>query len=136
MQDRNDPAQTHNDVSEASPSVAKNQERSLATRLRQIWLLCVAMCAIYGLSLGPACWVLTRCNAQKHDIHFRVVSKVYEPVLVSIIRSPMWARGPIIWYLELGAASDARFIKDWPEGIGWSKPGYSYTLLSMSVAQP
>lgn len=75
--------------------------------------------------------MMTRYDAQAEPVRFRLFSKVYEPVSLAIIRSPMWARGAFLWYLELGAAADARFVRDWPEGIAWIKPGYTYTVLSI-----
>ena len=78
---------------------------------------------------------MTRFDARTNAAHFRTVSRIYEPVSLSIIRSPMWARGAILWYLELGDPANAAFIPDWPEGIAGSKPGHTYTLLSISADQ-
>ena len=115
--------------------VTVRHKPTLATRLRRLWLVCLCVFGTYVFSFGPACWFMTRFDARTHDIQFRTVSRFYEPVSLSVVRSPMWARGTIFWYLELGAPPDAVFIGGWPEGIGWSKPGYTYTLLSVFADQ-
>ena len=116
-----------------SPSVEAKKKPTFYSRLRRLWMVCLAAGILYVLSFGPACWILTRFDAQENHIHFRTVSKIYEPVSVSAIHSPAWARNTVLWYLELGASPDARVHWDRPTAIGWDKPGYSYTLLSIGV---
>ena len=102
----------------------------LKRRLRRCMLVAVLLLTAYALSFGPACWVMTRTDPGHIPGLFRLVSGFYRPVAFAIIRTPPQARQPIYWYLELGASPNAKFMRGWPEGIGWSKPGYTYTVLS------
>ena len=96
----------------------------------------VLFATAYVLSFGPACWIMTRVDPFHSPGLVQSFSGFYRPVAFAIIRTPLWARQPIHRYLELGAPPDADFIKGWPDGIGWSKPGYTYTVLSCSSSSP
>lgn len=99
---------THRRQSPASHS-------SLATRLR---LVCLC---VFDTDVFPRYRLLPLdaigCSYQRYSL----CSKICKPVLLSIIRSRMWARGAIILCLERGAPSDAASMNGWPEGVAWKK---------------
>ncbi len=105
--------------------------RGRAAFARGAVLAMVLMLVAYPLSFGPACWIAMRNDAGKHATAFRRFSNFYSPVSIAIIRGPRPVRDCAMWYLELGAPADAKVWREWDDGILWSKPGYSYTLLSL-----
>lgn len=89
----------------------------------------VLLLTAYALSFGPACWLMTRTEPANNGILYRSFLVIYRPISMAIIRSPACMREPIHWYLDIGVSPDAEIVLD--RGfIGWSKPGYTYTVLS------
>ena len=105
--------------------------RTLASRgtLRLSVCTTVLLLAAYALSFGPACWLMTRTDPANNGILYRSFSVIYRPMSMAIIHSPDCLREPIRWYLDMGISPDAEIMLY--RGIfGWSKPGYTYTVLS------
>src|SRR5687767_8231993 len=83
----------------------------------------------YTLSLGPICWSMAwlQWEQQFPRIGY-AVSSVYSPLAPAIIDGPEPVRRVLKWWLAVGMPARTEFHDDWPRGVGWSNPGWCYTL--------
>ncbi len=91
--------------------------------------LAAGVALAYPLSLGPACWTLSwvRWDRDRPQVAF-TVSCAYEPLAPMVVFGPEPVRGVMRWWLGVGMPPWTEFHGDWPQGVGWSNPGYTYTL--------
>lgn len=83
----------------------------------------------YPLSLGPVCWTLSRFQwDQQHPYVAYAASRAYLPLAPTIINGPYSLQRGLKWWMGLGMSGRTEFHDDWPQGVGWSNPGYTYTL--------
>lgn len=82
----------------------------------------------YPLSLGPACWALSRLQLEGVPEVAHTVSWAYSPLAPAVIDGPEPVRRVLKWWIGVGMPARTEFHDDWPRGVGWSKPGYTYTL--------
>lgn len=83
----------------------------------------------YPFSIGPACWTMARINPITHPTPGMSVNVIYQPVAEAIILGPDWLREIANRWIALGLPGDVQLETDLKDGIVWSGPGYSYTLL-------
>ncbi len=83
----------------------------------------------YPVSLGPACWALSWLRLEmRHPAIADAVSTAYGPLAPAAVSGPEPVRGALRWWIGVGMPPGTAFHGDWPRGIGWSNPGYTYTL--------
>jgi hypothetical protein len=83
----------------------------------------------YPLSLGPACWALSWLQGEMRfpEVAY-AVSSAYSPLAPAVIDGPGPVRRGLKWWIGVGMPARTEFHGDWPRGVGWSNPGYTYTL--------
>lgn len=92
-------------------------------------LLGFFLALLYPVSLGPVCWTMSRLRWEhRHPNVALAVHKLYLPLFPTIVHGPKPVRRTGMWWIGLGMSAPTQFHDDWPDGIGWSNPGYTYTL--------
>jgi len=94
----------------------------------RLWGAAVLAALAYPLSLGPACWALSWLQWEGHAEVAHTVSWVYSPLAPAVIDGPEPVRRVLKWWIGVGMPARTEFHGDWPRGVGWSNPGYTYTL--------
>jgi hypothetical protein len=89
----------------------------------------------YPLSIGPICWTIARINPVKHQIPVVALCRIYQPVSEGIILSPDWLRPFANDWIALGLPRDVQLETQLKDGIVWSGPGYTYTLLYLKLGR-
>ena len=56
------------------------------------------------------------------------VSWAYSPLAPAVIEGPEPVRRVLKWWIGVGMPARTEFHGDWSRGVGWSNPGYTYTL--------
>jgi hypothetical protein len=90
----------------------------------------LAVVVLLYLSLGPASWAMARFNTpgSNHPIAYETYSYIYRPIATNAIFSPepirSCAMGYTAWWMPNGTE-----FHDWGLGIGWSVPGWTYTVI-------
>ena len=99
------------------------------TARRRLWRLSALALLAYPLSLGPACWLMSwlRLEATQPEVAY-AVSMAYCPLGPAVVGGPEPVRRGLKWWMGVGMPSRTVFHDDWPNGVGWSNPGYTYTL--------
>jgi hypothetical protein len=84
---------------------------------------------LYPLSLGPACWPLSwlQWDMRQPDVA-DTVSGAYTPLAPAVVFGPEPIRRVSKWWIGVGMPARTEFHGNWPKGVGWSNPGYTYTL--------
>ena len=114
----------------AIPSFALFRRYGIASiSLKVASTIFVSSVALY-LSIGPACWAMASFNTPgtRHPVAYETFSYVYRPTATNAIFSPEPIRSVSMTYLNWWMPKTATF-HDWGEGIGWSIPGWSYTII-------
>ncbi len=88
----------------------------------------VLLALAYPLSLGPACWTLSWLRLEGHPEVAHTVSWAYSPLAPAVIDGPEPVRRGLTWWIGVGMPARTEFHGDWPRGVGWSNPGYTFTL--------
>jgi hypothetical protein len=99
--------------------------RRLGLRLLGVAVL-VALA--YPLSLGPACWALSWLQLEEVPAVAHYVSSAYGPLAPAALDGPEPVRRGLRWWIGVGMPGRTEFHGDWPRGVGWSNPGYTFTL--------
>jgi hypothetical protein len=68
-------------------------------------LAIVSVLMLYVLSMGPAFWIMDRCNTSGNPyiVKTRAAAIVYRPILWMWLRGPRALRDLIRWYVDLGS---------------------------------
>lgn len=83
----------------------------------------------YPLSLGPACWALSWFQCEmRFPATADAVSWAYSPLAPAVVDGPGPVRRALRWWIGAGMPARTAYHGDWPRGVGWSNPGYTYTL--------
>jgi hypothetical protein len=89
----------------------------------------LALVLVYPLSLGPVCWTMSRLQCERRYPGVgRLVSRAYVPLAPMIVNGPRPVQAALKGWMGLGMSSTTAFHDDWPQGVGWSHAGYTYTL--------
>lgn len=107
-----------------------SRERAMRRHVRiRILVAALAIAVAYPLSLGPVCWTMSRlkCEQRFPDVA-HLISRAYAPLAPMVINGPPPVQSALKWWISLGMSSSTAFHDDWPQGVGWSQPGYTYTL--------
>ena len=89
----------------------------------------VLIALAYPLSLGPACWTMSGLEWEMtHPEVAYAVSWAYSPLAPAVVFGPEPVRRVLKWWIGVGMPARTGFHGDWPRGVGWSNPGYTYTL--------
>jgi hypothetical protein len=95
----------------------------------RIWAAVLALAIVYPLSLGPVCWTMSRLEC---ELRFpgvaRLISRAYAPLAPVVINGPRPVQRMFKGWMSFGMSSRTAFHDDWPQGVGWSHPGCTYTL--------
>jgi hypothetical protein len=84
---------------------------------------------LYPLSLGPACWTLSWFQWEmRYPELTRAVSWVYCPLAPVVVDGPEPVRRALKCWMRAGMPARTEFHGDWSRGVGWSNPGYTFTL--------
>ena len=84
---------------------------------------------VYPLSLGPVCWTMSRLQLEMRfpEVSY-AVSMAYSPLGQAAVEGPAPVRRGLKWWIGVGMPARTVFHSDWNRGVGWSNPGYTYTL--------
>lgn len=83
----------------------------------------------YPLSLGPACWAMSWLQAEMRFPKVAyAMSRAYRPLAPAVIDGPEPVRRGLKWWMGVGMPARTEFHGDWSRGVGWSNPGYTFTL--------
>jgi hypothetical protein len=82
------------------------------------------------LTFGPACWAMARFNTpdSQYPSVTRLFFYVYQPVATNAIFAPEPIRSASMSYMSFWMPQNVQF-HDWGLGIGWSVPGWTYTIV-------
>ena len=96
-------------------------------RTAVVTLLCITL--LYA-SFGPSSWAMARFNTpnSRYPLAYEAYSYIYCPIATNVIFAPEPLRSAAISYTEWWMPSNAQF-HDWGNGIGWSVPGWTYTVI-------
>jgi hypothetical protein len=95
---------------------------------RRLVLLAVLVTLAYPVSLGPVCWAMSWFRLEQCPEVTDGVYWTYLPLAPATVDgSPEPVRRALRWWIKVGMPARTEF-HDWPKGVGWSNPGYSYTL--------
>ena len=96
-----------------------------------VWWIPVLFLLSYPLSLGPAFWIGARFRHA--DRACGMLTPIYFPVIIAVLKCPEPARHVFASYMCLGAPRDVsvHFINNGPADMGMitTHPGYTYTWL-------
>jgi hypothetical protein len=91
------------DSSETTNEARKIARANSASRASRVVAIAFAVCLIYGLSIGPAVWVITLMGLEDSEATYRVYYVFYAPVIYLVEYTPL--KGPIDgyvdWWLEM-----------------------------------
>lgn len=98
-------------------------------RPRLIAILLVVFVLAYPMSFGPACWFAAWSRSPKIC---GVVSLIYKPVAISVVRGPLWYSTLMRSHIHSGLPKGVT-LENESNGIFLSFPfdGFTYTVLSM-----
>jgi hypothetical protein len=113
----------------------ESQPRSWKRRTATFFSVFVLLLIGYPFSIGPACWTMARINPITHPTPGMSVNVIYQPVAEAIILGPDWLREIANRWIALGLPGDVQLETDLKDGIVWSGPGYSYTLLYLKLGR-
>ena len=82
----------------------------------------------YPVSLGPACWALSWLGLEQTPEVADTVYWTYLPLAPATVDGPEPVRRALRWWIGAGMPARTEFHGDWARGVGWSNPGYTYTL--------
>jgi hypothetical protein len=82
----------------------------------------------YPLSLGPACWALSWLQLEGVPEVSHTVSWAYSPLGPAVVAGPGPVRRGLKWWMWVGMPPRTEFHDDRSKGVGWSNPGYTFTL--------
>lgn len=103
--------------------------RGRGTQLRRVVVLAALAALAYPVSLGPACWGLSWFQLEVSDTSVAyAVSVAYCPLGPVVVDGPEPVRRGLKWWMAVGMPARTEFHGDWHRGLGWSNPGYTYTL--------
>lgn len=74
-----------------------------------MWLIVAMLPALYALSIGPACWLVTN-----RAIPYTLVAQAYNPLIRCIMKSPTPARHLAQWYCDRPHPKPQPWIGSWP----------------------
>jgi hypothetical protein len=95
----------------------------------RILIAALAIAIAYPVSLGPMCWTMSRMKCeQRFPGVAHLISRAYAPLAPMVINGPRSVQGALKGWIGLGMSSKTDFHNDWSQGVGWSQPGYTYTL--------
>jgi len=95
----------------------------------RVLMAAVAILLAYPLSLGPVCWTMSRLQLeQRRPKVATLVARAYAPLAPMAINGPRPVQAVLKGWIGFGMSSRTAFHDDWSQGIGWTQPGYTYTL--------
>jgi hypothetical protein len=95
---------------------------------RRLLFVAVLVTLAYPLSLGPACWAMSWFRLEDCPEAVDAVYWTYRPLAPATVDgSPEPVRRALRWWIGVGMPARTE-LHDWPDGVGWSNPGYTYTL--------
>lgn len=99
-------------------------------RMLRLSVASLAFIVLLYASFGPASWAMARFNTPGSKIPwaYEAYSYVYRPIATNLIFSPAPIRSASIRYTAWWMPDGAEF-HDWGIGLGWSVPGWTYTVI-------
>ncbi len=112
------------------PCFAIFRRYGIANKLFKASVTTFALTFTLYLSIGPACWAMASFNTPgtKYPLGYESFCYVYRPVATNAIFSPEPIRSASMAYMNWWMPKTATF-HDWGKGIGWSVPGWTFTII-------